>query len=84
VSTENDDLSQRERDAFRQVLISISNPPPELAALPYNDPIRQDHIQNVVTEQVRVLVEIGEQKRANAKYRTEHPYPDPDCALVKG
>lgn len=74
VSVENDDLSQKERDAFREVLISISNPPPELASLPYNNPVRQDHIQRVVAEQVKVLVEIGQQKRANAEYRAEHPF----------
>lgn len=82
VAQENDNLSERQRDAYNAVVTAMVAPPPELAALPYSDQRRTDYIADVAIKQLPVIQEVEDDQKENSEYRAQHPYPDPDCAIL--
>ena len=83
INAENDEWSQRQRTALGTMLNGLINPPPEIDALPPDSTVRQNWAEEIVREQLKVINDAQVQQDANIADRMEHPYPPPDCPLVK-
>lgn len=93
ITTENDRLSREQRDllvdseqAGAQWISRIINLPPEIAALPDDDPRVQAYGRTItrayfeqVSEINKRLAEISEHQRQLAQKRADNPLPEPSC-----
>lgn len=97
ITTENDKLSVEQRDALATAnnaqndwIASLLNPPRDIAVLPVNDQRRSDWGLMVTQEYfakasvISKTISDSRTKQASLiKTRENHPFPEPDCALVR-
>jgi type II secretory pathway pseudopilin PulG len=93
INNENDELSIQQRKDFlkkddleSQMWVDLVNPPPEIAKLEFNNPVRQEYGISVVfrysttaavySERIRLSQQQQEELK---KEREAHPLPDPTC-----
>lgn len=93
IAAEDTIVLRKQRDAliandeamFAWISILLS-PPPEIAALPQQDPRRQawgisvtNDFNRVMTNSLRIIAEARQQEVNNDSQRAQHPLPEPNC-----
>lgn len=78
-----DTLNERDRDATRQWLFTLLNPPPEIADLDEGDPARSAFGLSITRQYLGTIEEVRRQRAAltheRDAIRERNPYPDPTC-----
>jgi hypothetical protein len=78
-----DKLNERDRDATRQWLFTLLNPPPEIADLDEGDPARSAFGLSITRQYLGTIEEVRKQRvaltRERDSIRERNPYPDPTC-----
>ena len=83
INNENDELSTVQRNAYAVVLQALVAPPEPYYSMSMDDPRRAEYLTDVGIEQLKLVKATQSDEQANIEYRTAHPYPDPDCAILK-
>lgn len=79
LSEEDSRLSLTQRDALANWLRDLLNPPPNIAALPGNDPIRQQWAVDTTERYYAIIKKAQDDQVKLADYRAAHPLPEPTC-----
>lgn len=83
INVENDELSVTQRNAYAVVLQALVAPPEPYYSMAMDDPRRAEYLTDVGIEQLKIVKAAQEDEDANVEERKLHPYPAPDCAILK-
>jgi hypothetical protein len=79
ITSENDELSQQQRQILFDWIHDLIFPPQPYASMTTDDPRRQDYGMSLTINTDRVFKASLERQDALQKQRDEHPLPDPTC-----
>lgn len=79
LSDQSDTLAGEEIEANAHWLATLTNPPPEIAALHTTDPIYRTWVQSTITDYLFRLNKISDERTAALETRKEKTYPTPTC-----
>jgi len=81
LTSENDKLSQQQRLLIYNWMHSLVFPPPDIARLPGNDPVREKWAIDLTVDTDRKYRASLDEQRENDEYRAAHPLPPAPCGL---
>jgi hypothetical protein len=81
VTSENDQISQQQRQLIYHWMHSLVFPPPQIARLPGDDPEREQWAINLTLETDRQFRESLDRQQEIDGFRAAHPLPPPTCGL---
>jgi hypothetical protein len=79
ITADNDHWSQVQRTALAHWIHDLIFPPPEIASMPIDDPVRQAWGILRTQEADKVIKEAQEEQEKNQQEREAHPLPDLSC-----
>lgn len=81
ITADNDRLSLVQRREFATWLHDIIFPPDNIAALPIDDPVRQEWGLTRTAQADAVIRRAQEEQDKNDQERARNPYPEPTCGV---
>lgn len=81
VTSENDKLSQQQRLLIYNWIHALVFPPPDIARLSGNDPVREKWAVDLTVDMDRKYRASLDEQRENDEYRAAHPLPPATCGL---
>lgn len=79
ITSDNDRISQDQRKLVYEWIHNLVFPPPDIAKLDGNDPVREKWAINLTLETDKQFRDSLEQQQDNDDYRAAHPLPPPQC-----
>lgn len=81
ITTQNDEISQRQRMLLYQWLRDASHPPPEIEVLHSNDPRRIEYMQSLTERMDTQIVALWTEQERYDRQRAANPLPEPKCGI---
>lgn len=81
VTTQNDQISIQQRELIYQWIHNLIFPPPEIARLDTNDPVRQEYAVKLTRATDEKFAALIDKQREYERHRAANPLPPPTCGL---